>query len=157
MIAALLTGFAASPCMRVALRYCAVVLAVILFLLTLLSEATTSSLLKQANTAAMAGVTAVVTAILFGRPGIALIAGEEFTGFYWAMIILSIAGAVELVGASLESLLISAGKAHVAFLVRLFPTILALVMLESAIGWKGGMLDRPYLSRAQALLAQAGE
>ncbi|MFC7705193.1 hypothetical protein ACFQXB_13395 [Plastorhodobacter daqingensis] len=35
MIAALLTGFAASPCMRVALRYCAVVLAVILFLLAL--------------------------------------------------------------------------------------------------------------------------
>ena len=33
MIAALLTDFAASPCMRVALRYCAVVLAVILFLL----------------------------------------------------------------------------------------------------------------------------
>lgn len=30
MIAALLTDFAASPCMRVALRYCAVVLAVIL-------------------------------------------------------------------------------------------------------------------------------
>ncbi|MFN4135795.1 MAG: HpcH/HpaI aldolase/citrate lyase family protein [Novosphingobium meiothermophilum] len=26
-----------------------------------------------------------------------------------------------------------------------------------AIGWKGGMLDRPYLSRAKALLAQAGE
>lgn len=25
------------------------------------------------------------------------------------------------------------------------------------IGWKGGMLDRPYLSRAQAVLAQAGE
>lgn len=92
---------------------------------------------RMANIAAIAGVTAVVTAILFGRPGIALIAGEQFTGFYWAMIILSIAGAVELVGASLESLLISAGKAHVAFLVRLFPTILALVMLESAIGWKG--------------------
>jgi O-antigen/teichoic acid export membrane protein len=92
---------------------------------------------RMANIAAMAGVTAVVTAILFGRPGIALIAGEQFTGFYWAMIILSIAGAVELVGASLESLLISAGKAHVAFLVRLFPTILALVMLELAIDWKG--------------------
>ena len=92
---------------------------------------------RMANIAAIAGVTAVVTAILFGRPGIALIAGEQFTGFYWAMIILSIAGAVELVGASLESLLISAGKAHVAFLVRLFPTILALMMLESAIGWKG--------------------
>lgn len=92
---------------------------------------------RMANIAAIAGVTAVVTAILFGREGLALIAGEQFTGFYWAMIILSIAGAVELVGASLESLLISAGKAHVAFLVRLVPTILALVMLESAIGWKG--------------------
>ncbi len=92
---------------------------------------------RMANIAALAGVTAVVTAILFGRPGIALIAGEQFTGFYWAMIILSIAGAVELVGASLESLLISAGKAHVAFLVRLFPTVLALLMLELAIDWKG--------------------
>ena len=92
---------------------------------------------RMANIAALAGVTAVLTAILFGRPGLALIAGEEFTGFYWAMIILSIAGAVELVGASLESLLISAGKAHVAFLVRLVPTILALVMLEAAIDWKG--------------------
>ena len=92
---------------------------------------------RMANIAAIAGVTAVVSAILFGRPGLALIAGEQFTGFYWAMIILSIAGAVELVGASLESLLISAGKAHVAFLVRLFPTILALLMLELAIDWKG--------------------
>lgn len=92
---------------------------------------------RMANIAAIAGATAVVSAILFGRPGLALIAGPEFTGFYWAMIILSIAGAVELVGASLESLLISAGKAHVAFLVRLFPTILALLMLEMAIDWKG--------------------
>lgn len=92
---------------------------------------------RMANIAAIAGVTAVLTAIVFGRPGLALIAGEEFTGFYWAMIILSIAGAVELVGASLESLLVSAGKAHVAFLVRLFPTILALLMLELAIDWKG--------------------
>lgn len=92
---------------------------------------------RMANIAAIAGVTAVVTAILFGREGLALIAGEQFTGFYWAMIILSIAGAVELVGASLESLLISAGKAHIAFLVRLVPTILALLLLEAAIDWKG--------------------
>lgn len=92
---------------------------------------------RMANIAAIAGVTAVVSAILFGREGLGLIAGEEFKGFYWAMIILSIAGAVELVGASLESLLVSAGKAHVAFLVRLAPTILALVMLEMAIEWKG--------------------
>lgn len=92
---------------------------------------------RMANIAAIAGVAAVVSAILFGRQGLGLIAGDEFTGFYWAMIILSIAGAVELVGASLESLLVSAGKAHVAFLVRLAPTILALLMLEMAIEWKG--------------------
>lgn len=92
---------------------------------------------SMANIAAIAGVTAVVTAILFGREGLDLIAGDEFRRFYWVMIILSIAGAVELVGASLESLLISAGKAHVAFLVRAVPTILALVLLETAIDWNG--------------------
>ncbi|MCZ8370133.1 MAG: oligosaccharide flippase family protein [Porphyrobacter sp.] len=110
---------------------------------------------RMANIAAIAGVTAVVTAILFGRPGLALIAGDEFTGFYWAMIILSIAGAVELVGASLESLLISAGKAHVAFLVRLFPTILALLMLEMAIDWKGAQ-GASFAVLGSSLLAVVG-
>lgn len=110
---------------------------------------------RMANIAAIAGVTAVVTAILFGRPGLALIAGPEFTGFYWAMIILSIAGAVELVGASLESLLISAGKAHVAFLVRLFPTILALVMLQMAIEWKGAQ-GASFAVLGSSLLAVVG-
>lgn len=110
---------------------------------------------RMANIAAIAGVTAVVTAILFGREGLALIAGEQFTGFYWAMIILSIAGAVELVGASLESLLISAGKAHVAFLVRLFPTILALLMLEMAIDWKGAQ-GASFAVLGSSLLAVVG-
>ena len=53
------------------------------------------------------------------------------------MVILSIAGAVELVGASLESLLVSAGKAHTAFIVRAIPTVLALVLLDTAIDWNG--------------------
>jgi O-antigen/teichoic acid export membrane protein len=110
---------------------------------------------RMANIAAIAGTAAVVTAILFGRPGLALIAGEEFTGFYWAMIILSIAGAVELVGASLESLLISAGKAHVAFLVRLVPTILALLMLEMAIEWKGAQ-GASFAVLGSSLLAVVG-
>ena len=51
--------------------------------------------------------------------------------------ILAIAGAVELVGASLESLLVSAGKAHTAFIVRAVPTVLALVLLDTAIDWNG--------------------
>jgi O-antigen/teichoic acid export membrane protein len=92
---------------------------------------------RMANIAAVGGVIAVVTALVFGRIGLELIAGEEFRVFYWAMVILAIAGAVELVGASLESLLVSAGKAHVSFIVRAVPTLLALVLLDTAIAWNG--------------------
>jgi O-antigen/teichoic acid export membrane protein len=53
------------------------------------------------------------------------------------MVILAIAGAVELVGASLESLLVSAGRAHVAFIARAIPTVLALLLLDVAIDWNG--------------------
>ena len=92
---------------------------------------------RTANIAAVGGVIAVITALMLGRPGLALIAGEGFTVFYWAMVILAIAGAVELVGASLESLLVSTGKAHIAFIVRAVPTALALVLLDAAIDWNG--------------------
>lgn len=92
---------------------------------------------RMANIAAVGGVIAVVTALLFGRIGLELIAGPDFGVFYWAMVILAIAGAVELVGASLESLLVSAGKAHVSFIVRAVPTVLALLLLEAAIDWNG--------------------
>jgi O-antigen/teichoic acid export membrane protein len=92
---------------------------------------------RMANIAAVGGVIAVVSALVFGRIGLELIAGEDFGVFYWAMVILAIAGAVELVGASLESLLVSAGKAHISFIVRAVPTVLALLLLEAAIDWNG--------------------
>ena len=92
---------------------------------------------RMANIAVVAGVLAVAMALLFGRWGLATIAEDDFSGFYWAMVILSIAGAVELVGASLESLLVSAGKAHTAFIVRAVPTVLALLLLGTAIEWDG--------------------
>ncbi len=92
---------------------------------------------RMANIALIGGVLAVLFALFAGRWGLQVIAGEEFSGFYWAMVILAIAGAVELVGASLESLLVSAGKAHTAFLVRAVPTILALLLLDTAIDWNG--------------------
>lgn len=92
---------------------------------------------RMANIALIGGVLAVLVAIFGGRWGLEIIAGEEFSGFYWAMVILAIAGAVELVGASLESLLVSAGKAHTAFIVRAVPTLLALVLLDTAIDWNG--------------------
>lgn len=92
---------------------------------------------RMANIALIGGVLAVLVALFGGRWGLEAIAGTAFGGFYWAMVILAIAGAVELVGASLESLLVSAGKAHTAFLVRAVPTILALVLLDAAIDWNG--------------------
>ncbi|MEL7446540.1 MAG: lipopolysaccharide biosynthesis protein [Pseudomonadota bacterium] len=92
---------------------------------------------RMANIAVAAGVLAVGMALLFGRWGLETIAEDDFSGFYWAMVILSIAGAVELVGASLESLLVSAGRAGTAFLVRAVPTVLALVLLDAAIDWNG--------------------
>ena len=51
--------------------------------------------------------------------------------------ILAIAGAIELVGASLESLLVSAGRADTAFVARAVPTILALALLSVAMDWNG--------------------
>ncbi|MDY7096950.1 MAG: lipopolysaccharide biosynthesis protein [Pseudomonadota bacterium] len=92
---------------------------------------------RMANIALVAGVVAVLIALFGGRWALAVIAEEDFSAFYWAMVILSIAGAVELIGASLESLLVSAGRAGTAFIVRAVPTVLALVLLDTAIEWNG--------------------
>ncbi len=92
---------------------------------------------RMANIALVAGVVAVVVALLGGRWALSLIAEADFRAFYWAMVILSVAGAVELIGASLESLLVSAGRASTAFAVRAVPTLLALIFLDAAIDWNG--------------------
>lgn len=92
---------------------------------------------RMANIALIGGVLAVLVTLFFGRWGLVAIAGPEFRVVYWAMVILAIAGAIELVGASLESLLVSAGKAGTAFLVRAVPTVLALALLEVAMDWNG--------------------
>ena len=92
---------------------------------------------RMANIALIGGMLAVGIALLFGRWGLEAIAGDAFGRFYWAMVILAIAGAIELVGASLESLLVSAGRAGTAFVVRAVPMALAFVLLERAIGWQG--------------------
>ena len=92
---------------------------------------------RMANIALIGGVLAVIVALVFGRQGLVLIAGEEFRVVYWAMVIMAIAGAIELVGASLESLLVSAGRAGTAFLVRAVPTLLAFALLDVAMEWNG--------------------
>ncbi|KWV94683.1 MULTISPECIES: lipopolysaccharide biosynthesis protein [unclassified Erythrobacter] len=91
---------------------------------------------RMANIALIAGVLAVLVTLFFGRTALELIAGPEFRVF-WAMVILAIAGAIELVGASLESLLVSAGRAGTAFLIRAIPTVLGLALLDVAMGWNG--------------------
>jgi O-antigen/teichoic acid export membrane protein len=92
---------------------------------------------RMANIALIGGILAVVFALMFGRWGLEFIAGSEFTVVYWAMVILAIAGAIELVGASLESLLVSAGRAGTAFVVRACPTLLSFLLLDVAMGWNG--------------------
>ncbi len=92
---------------------------------------------RMAQLALVGGIIAVGIAILFGRWGLVAIAGPEFRIVYWAMVILAIAGAIELVGASLESLLVSAGRAGTAFLTRAAPTLLAMALLQTAMEWNG--------------------
>lgn len=92
---------------------------------------------RMANIALIGGGLAVLVALFFGRPGLVLVAGPEFRIVYWAMVILAIAGAIELVGASLESLLVSAGRAGTAFVMRAIPTLLGLALLEVAMDWNG--------------------
>lgn len=92
---------------------------------------------RMANIALAGGIIAVLVAIFLGRPGLALIAGPEFRVVYWAMVILAVAGAIELVGASLESLLVSAGRAGTAFIMRAVPTVIGLALLQVAMDWNG--------------------
>ncbi|WP_341712256.1 lipopolysaccharide biosynthesis protein [Erythrobacter sp.] len=92
---------------------------------------------RMANIALVGGAMAVLVAIFFGRQGLTLIAGPEFGVVYWAMVILAIAGAIELVGASLESLLVSAGRAGTAFVMRAVPTVIGLGLLQVAMDWNG--------------------
>lgn len=92
---------------------------------------------RMANIALVAGALAVLVTLFFGRWALDVIAGDEFGVVYWAMVILAVAGAIELVGASLESLLVSAGRAGTAFVMRAGPTLLSLALLEVAMGWNG--------------------
>ncbi|TIX50501.1 lipopolysaccharide biosynthesis protein [Alteraurantiacibacter aquimixticola] len=81
--------------------------------------------------ALITGIGAVLLALVAGRWLIGVIAGEDFQPAYTPMILLSAAAAFELVGASLEALLVARGKAITNFLLRLVPTLVAL----AALGW----------------------
>ncbi len=92
---------------------------------------------RTAHIALIGGTLAVAIAMLLGRWGLDAIAGQAFGIVYWAMVILAISGAIEMVGASLESLLVSAGRAGTAFVMRAVPTLFAFLILPAALGWNG--------------------
>ncbi|WP_255548088.1 lipopolysaccharide biosynthesis protein [Erythrobacter ani] len=92
---------------------------------------------RMAYIALGGGIFAVVLALIFGRLIIETIAGEPLGGVYWTMVIIAIAGAIELVGASLQSLLVSAGRAGTALIARAIPMALGFALLDVAMGWQG--------------------
>ena len=88
---------------------------------------------KMVLLAAGTGLVSASVAFFAGEWAIELIAGEEFTFAYWALVLLATAGAIELVSASWEALLISQGRAVLAFLLRAGPLVCAMLAIPYAI------------------------
>jgi O-antigen/teichoic acid export membrane protein len=87
--------------------------------------------------AVITGIASILLALVAGRWLIGIIAGQDFLSAYTPMILLAAAAAVELVGASLEALLVARGKAITNFLLRLVPTLVGLALLAWLIDIHG--------------------
>jgi len=83
--------------------------------------------------AAGTGVIAVLLAWLFGEWAIALIAGSDFTFAYHALVLLALAGALDLAGVCREAWLVAEGRAGTAFLLRAVPLLAALSVMPLVI------------------------
>ncbi len=92
---------------------------------------------KMAFIALGGGILAVHWPSCSGVWALVTIAGTPLGGVYWTMVIIAIAGAIELVGASLESLLVSAGRAGTALIARAIPMMFGFALLERALDWQG--------------------
>ena len=79
--------------------------------------------------AILTGIAALAAALVAGDALIAAVAGPGFAAAYLPMILLTAAAALELGGASLESLLLSRGRAMLNFALRAIPTLAALAAL----------------------------
>ena len=84
-----------------------------------------------------AGLIAVAASAWGGRWAIATLAGPEFTFAHAAMVMLSLAGAVELLGAGWEALLVARQRAVLPFVLRAVPLALGLALLAPAMAWQG--------------------
>ena len=92
---------------------------------------------KMVALALCTGLVCAGVAAAGGNFAIAAVAGESFFFAYWPLVILSLAGALELSGASIDALLIARGRAVAAFLARAVPLSLALAAMPLAIAQWG--------------------
>lgn len=88
---------------------------------------------RMALVSLMTGLTAVALAVIGGEYVIHFVAGPEFAFAYPVMVLLCLAGACDLAGASWDSLLVSRGHAIMAFLCRAVPTIALLALLHRIV------------------------
>lgn len=101
------------------------------------------------------GLVCAAVAAAGGQFAIAAIAGREFLFAYSPLVILSLAGALELSGASWDALLVSRGRAGTALLVRVVPLGLALGAMPFAIRF-GGLVGVAGCILAASTLTLAG-
>lgn len=81
----------------------------------------------------MTGAVAIPVAYWRGEWAIRLLAGPEFVFVHSAMVILACAGALELLAANWESLLVAKHKAITPFLLRIAPLILVISAMQFLI------------------------
>jgi O-antigen/teichoic acid export membrane protein len=105
--------------------------------------------------AVLTGAVVIGLAVLGGKWLILAIAGREYAAAYGPMILLAVAAAIELAGASLEALLVSRGQALRNFLLRAVPTLLAVASLPLVVP-RAGVTGAAGAVLAASLLTVAG-
>ena len=88
---------------------------------------------RMAMLALVTGAIAVTFAAALGSGIIQAIAGPAYAFARDAMIVLALAGAIELIAASADALLVSRGRAMTVFALRAVPLAGALALLPSAV------------------------
>lgn len=88
---------------------------------------------RMALLAMAGGAAAVLAALLGGKAIVALVAGPQFAFAQGALVLFALAGAMDLIAASADALLVSRGKAMTALALRAGPLAGALAALPFAL------------------------
>jgi O-antigen/teichoic acid export membrane protein len=92
---------------------------------------------RMALLALAAGALAVLATILGGKTIVTIVAGQQFTYIQGALTLFAIGGAIDLVAAIADALLVARGKAMSALALRAVPLAVALTMLPFALDYAG--------------------